>query len=157
MFAWRGLDRGEARFDDDGEPSGTAGRPCLGALEAADLRRAAVVVVRWFGGTELGTGGLARAYAAAADQAAAGTPVRRVRRGRRVRVRHAYDDTGPVSSVLERSGAVRVAADWAGTATLELAVPEDEVDRLRRSLVEATSGRAEVEVRDGTVLVPLRG
>jgi len=47
------------RFSDDGEPGGTAGRPMLTAIEGQDFDRVAVVVIRWFGGTKLGTGGLA--------------------------------------------------------------------------------------------------
>ena len=50
------------RFSDDGEPGGTAGRPMLTAIEGQDFDRVAVVVIRWFGGIKLGTGGLARAY-----------------------------------------------------------------------------------------------
>ena len=54
--------RERARSADAGEPSGTAGKPILGAIEAADLYETAVVVVRWYGGVKLGTGGLSRAY-----------------------------------------------------------------------------------------------
>ncbi|NKI35980.1 hypothetical protein HFP89_12485 [Wenzhouxiangella sp. XN79A] len=59
-FAWKLDDR--VRFDDAGEPGGTAGRPILAALEHFELDRSIVVVSRFFGGTKLGTGGLARAY-----------------------------------------------------------------------------------------------
>ena len=61
-----------ARSADAGEPSGTAGKPILGAIESAELFDVAVVVVRWFGGVKLGTGGLARAYRAAAAETLAG-------------------------------------------------------------------------------------
>src|SRR5437773_1110710 len=57
-----------ARSSDAGEPSGTAGRPILSAIEGADLFDVAVVVVRWFGGVKLGKGGLSRAYRATAAQ-----------------------------------------------------------------------------------------
>ncbi|WP_442597804.1 IMPACT family protein [Parapusillimonas sp. JC17] len=58
----------EYRFNDDGEPGGTAGRPILQAIEGQDCDRVAVLVVRWFGGIKLGPGGLIRAYGGAAAQ-----------------------------------------------------------------------------------------
>lgn len=50
------------RFNDDGEPGGTAGRPILAAIEGQDCDQVVVVVIRWYGGIKLGTGGLVRAY-----------------------------------------------------------------------------------------------
>lgn len=61
-WAFRLLADQRARSSDAGEPSGTAGKPILAAIEGAHLRDVAVVVVRWFGGIKLGTGGLSRAY-----------------------------------------------------------------------------------------------
>jgi len=66
-WAFRLRDR--ARSSDAGEPSGTAGKPILAAIEGASLREAAVVVVRWYGGVKLGTGGLSRAYRETAAEA----------------------------------------------------------------------------------------
>ena len=54
------------RFSDDGEPGGTAGRPILAAIEGQDCDRVAILVIRWYGGIQLGTGGLARAYGGSA-------------------------------------------------------------------------------------------
>lgn len=75
-WAYRLLVEGEARHrsSDAGEPSGTAGKPILSAIESADLYDIAVVVVRWYGGVKLGTGGLGRAYRAAAQEALASAP-----------------------------------------------------------------------------------
>lgn len=56
------------RFNDDGEPSGTAGRPILAVIEGNDLTNVIVLVNRWYGGVKLGTGGLVRAYGGCAGQ-----------------------------------------------------------------------------------------
>lgn len=69
-WAFRLFANGEARARsaDAGEPSGTAGKPILSAIEGADLHDVAVVVVRWYGGVKLGTGGLSRAYRETASE-----------------------------------------------------------------------------------------
>ena len=59
---------GQYRSNDDGEPGGTAGRPILAAIEAQDCDQVAVLVIRWYGGIQLGTGGLARAYGGGANK-----------------------------------------------------------------------------------------
>ena len=69
-FAFRlGLDGNNYRANDDGEPSGTAGRPILGQIDSFGLQNVMIIVVRYFGGTKLGTGGLQRAYADSVRQA----------------------------------------------------------------------------------------
>ena len=67
-FAWRiGFDGEDFRYSDDGEPGGTAGKRILGSIDREELTDTGIVVVRYFGGTKLGVGGLARAYSDAAD------------------------------------------------------------------------------------------
>jgi uncharacterized YigZ family protein len=68
-WAFRLFAEGRQRSSDAGEPSGTAGKPILAAIEGANVHDAGVVVVRWYGGVKLGTGGLARAYRDTAAQA----------------------------------------------------------------------------------------
>ncbi len=69
-FAWRvGLDKNHYRANDDGEPSGTAGRPILGQIDSFGLTNVGIVVVRYFGGTLLGTSGLINAYRESAAEA----------------------------------------------------------------------------------------
>jgi putative IMPACT (imprinted ancient) family translation regulator len=87
--AWReGVPVRAFGADDDGEPSGTAGRPMLAVLEGAEATDLLAVCIRWYGGTKLGTGGLVRAYTegvqgalALADEAGAWEQVRILRRG----------------------------------------------------------------------------
>ena len=66
-FAYR-INSQEFRYSDDGEPSGTAGRPILSMIDKYQLQRVVLVVTRYFGGTKLGTGGLIRAYSQSADK-----------------------------------------------------------------------------------------
>jgi uncharacterized YigZ family protein len=66
-YAWRiGWDHSRYRINDDGEPSGTAGKPIFGQIQSADLTNILIAVVRYYGGTKLGTGGLIDAYKTAA-------------------------------------------------------------------------------------------
>ncbi len=144
-----------AWLDDDGEPSGTGGRPALGAIEAAGLVEAAAVVTRWYGGTKLGTGGLARAYATAVARALASLPTARVVRAATCRVRFEHPDTGTVMRLLEAAGARRGKLCYGTGVELDALVPLDVVAELARSLVDATSGRADLEVGEGRDLLPL--
>ncbi len=70
-WAWRLGPGGSERFSDDGEPAGTAGRPILNVLRGAELSDVVAIVTRWYGGTKLGRGGLARAYAGSVKEALA--------------------------------------------------------------------------------------
>jgi uncharacterized YigZ family protein len=69
-YAWRlGMDKNRYRANDDGEPGGTAGRPILGQIDSFGLTNVLIVVVRYYGGTNLGVGGLISAYRTAAKEA----------------------------------------------------------------------------------------
>jgi uncharacterized YigZ family protein len=137
----RGLLREYA--SDDGEPSGSAGKPALNVLQGREVRNAAVAVVRYYGGRDLGVGGLVRAYAKSTKLAldAAGV-VERVPHERFVAVVD-YDDSGTVRSILESSGAA-FEADYAERVGFEVSVRVDEAPGLCDRLRSATSGRVEI-------------
>jgi putative IMPACT (imprinted ancient) family translation regulator len=143
------------RFDDDGEPAGTGGRPVLGAIDAAGMKNVVVVVTRHFGGTKLGMGRLARAYGSAAATALANTPVRRMVRASRVRIRYRYGDTGPISRVLEARRAARVRESFGESVELDVALHRSEVAVLEHELTQATAGRVEIEVLPDEMLLPV--
>jgi uncharacterized YigZ family protein len=136
----RPLERG----DDGGEPSGTAGVPILGALQRAQIYDCCLVVTRWYGGTKLGMGGLARAYAEAAAQALAAAPRRTVWRTAELGVACSYDDLGAVEATLARAGdAVReVSRAFEPHLQLRVTVLRSRAEPLQAALREATGARA---------------
>lgn len=154
VWAFRGS-TGEERWDDDGEPVGTGGRPILAAIESGRVSNVVVVVTRWFGGTKLGTGGLARAYGGAAAAAIGALELITVRPGKIVRVRYDWTDTGAVSTTLDAFGARRVAERHGVGAELDVAIPELEVVALFAALSEATGGRAESSALEQKVWFPI--
>ena len=134
------------RSDDDGEPSGTAGRPILLRIAGQSLHDTLVVVTRYFGGTKLGKGGLARAYAEAAALALAAAPRRTVELERLLTVTFAFEEIGLIETVLARAGDAvrRIERRYEGAARLELAVKPSRVPEVRARLIDATGGRIEI-------------
>ena len=129
---------------DDGEPTGSAGKPALNVLQGEDLENVAAVVTRYFGGTELGVGGLARACGRAVKEAVAdaGTTERRPREAFTVTVD--YDDSGSVRGLLEGADAEFEAA-YEERVRFDVRAPEESAADLRDRLRSATSGRAEID------------
>ena len=137
--------------EDDGEPSGTAGVPILNAMRRAGLLDCQVIVVRWFGGVKLGTGGLARAYGACASQALAAAGRRQVWRTAALQVDCAYEDVGAVEAVLARAAeAVRqVERVFEEHPKVRILVLAGRAQALGEALREATAGRARISLEAG--------
>lgn len=134
----------DVRYDDDGEPGGTAGQPILRQIDTRDLTNTLVVVTRYFGGTELGTGGLARAYGKAAAAALDRAPtVERVVRTP-VRLRFDYDDTSPAQRVLRRFDTEVRDSDYTDVTTLTVGVRQSEVEAFVDAFTNALSDRGDV-------------
>ena len=129
---------------DDGEPSGSAGKPALNVLQQREIRNVVAVVTRYYGGTNLGVGGLARAYSRAVKEGVDEAGVVEERPHRRLAVETAYDDSGTVRGVIESSG-VEFDADYDERVRFDLRVPIAEVDDLVERLNSATSGRVDID------------
>jgi uncharacterized YigZ family protein len=129
---------------DDGEPTGSAGKPALNVLQQRDIRNVVVVVTRYYGGTNLGVGGLARAYSRAVKDGVDEAGVVEERPHRRLRVETAYDDSGTVRGVIESSG-VEFDADYDERVRFDLRVPVADVESLVERLNSATSGRVDID------------
>jgi len=140
--------RGElARYSDDGEPGGTAGRPMLEVLLGEGIRNIAVVVTRYFGGVLLGTGGLVRAYTQAVKEGLKGCTVGTMRYGWEAEIVTDYNGIGKILYLLGNAGIEPLSSDYAENVTLRILVPESEAQELKKRITEATGGRAVFEKR----------
>lgn len=129
------------RCSDDGEPGGTAGRPMLEVLLAEEIRNAAVVVTRYFGGTLLGTGGLARAYTQAVKAGLDNCITGVMCRGQEVALQTDYTDVGKVLYILGQQGLEPLESRYGQDVQLTVRIPAEHAQRLHGDLVEATCGR----------------
>jgi uncharacterized YigZ family protein len=128
---------------DDGEPSGSAGKPILNVLQGRDIEDAVVVVTRYYGGTDLGVGGLVRAYSRAAKEAVDDAGVEWTVPHEQLVATVDYDDSGTVRGLLE-SADVEFEASYEVVVRFDARVPAREADDLRDRLRSATSGRVEL-------------
>lgn len=129
---------------DDGEPSGSAGKPMLNVLQGRDLLNVAAVVTRYYGGTNLGVGGLVSAYSRAVEDAVGAAETVERRPHERFAVTVEYDDSGTVRSVLESEG-VEFEADYGERVRFAVRVPVADAAGLRDRIQSATSGRAAID------------
>ena len=135
-------------LSDDGEPHGTAGRPMLTALLHSGVGDIVAVVVRWYGGTKLGTGGLARAYAGGVTSALATLPTRdRVARTT-LSLRVAHADVGAVRQLLAAHEATLVDEAYGAEVRYVVAVPTAARAALEGALRDATRGTAVIREAD---------
>ena len=137
-FAWElGMDGMNFRMNDDGEPSGTAGKPILGQIHSHELTNVLVVVVRYFGGVKLGTGGLVQAYKAAAADALEQAEVIEETITRSFTVRFAYDMMNPVMRVVDEESLKVVNQQFEADCSMTLGVRascyEEMVERFRQT------------------------
>ena len=133
------LSDGTEYSSDDGEPSGTAGKPILGAIKRSGLVNVIVVVTRYYGGVKLGVRGLIDAYgdvaAKALDMAGKVERVATVT----IRITLGYNAVGNVARLLEGAGAVSLSWDYGGNVRVSADVPEDECARVAGELDEMTA------------------
>ena len=142
---WALLAGGQSGMSDDGEPSGTAGRPILEVLRHHELDGVLGVVVRYFGGVKLGAGGLVRAYTDAIATALAGAEtIERVRET--VLELHAdYGDAERVRRWAENAGYAEPEAEYGAEVILRVRLPETDRDATLQAIADLGQGRVRVE------------
>lgn len=125
-WAYRlGLTGEQARYDNSGEPQGTAGPPILDVLKHNDLTNTLVVVTRYYGGTKLGAGGLVRAYGEAAKKAIEASGLSELRLVREIRAPIPYALLAPFEAYLAREGFEVASKEFGEIVILLLRVPVD--------------------------------
>jgi uncharacterized YigZ family protein len=138
---WALLAGGQSAAVDDGEPSGTAGRPMLDVLRHQDLEGVLATVVRYFGGVKLGAGGLVRAYTDSVAQALLKAEKIAIIRQRTLRCGAPYPLEGLVRRELELAGATLEQVAHQQEVIFAFCLPDDRADALVARLNEAGSGR----------------
>ncbi len=142
-FAFRmGLGKYQTfRYSDDGEPSGTAGKPIFDQIEGHELTNTLVIVTRYFGGTKLGTGGLARAYSEAAGVALeAAEIIEKFITGTLVMTVE-FPDYNQVERIIHQMGGNIVGADFKDKVSLKVEIRRSMLQKLKQTLINTTAGR----------------
>ena len=146
--------RGElTRCSDDGEPSGTAGRPMLEVLIGSEIRNIAVVVTRYFGGVLLGTGGLVRAYTQAVQESIKNCETAMMRFGVRYKLTTDYNGVGKILYLLSEQGITQENADYGENVELQVMVPIEKADKLVKDITEVTNGKTGITELERTYFI----
>ncbi|MEL4306144.1 YigZ family protein [Methanococcoides sp. LMO-2] len=136
-----------AKYDDDGEPAGSSGKPVFKVLELKELTNVAVVVTRYFGGIKLGFGGLSRAYREAAVAAIEGAGIIEVHETVTLELKVSYSDMQPVKKLVEECGAV-LDENYSDIVELSVEVRKGTEDDLISRIADLTRNRATVSFTD---------
>jgi len=147
-YAWQtGCDRARSfKYSDDGEPSGTAGKPIYDVLAGAGLTNTLVVVTRYFGGTKLGTGGLTHAYSDAAKAAleASGKDEHFLTTSFILRMAFPYYDRW--LRLQHKLGATVTNAQFGEDVVVDLTVRKSRAEELRSGFIELTAGKGQLDI-----------
>lgn len=140
-----GTDQPLERFSDDGEPSGTAGKPILEVIRGQELYNVLVVVTRYFGGTLLGTGGLVRAYTGATIEGLAHSMIITKIKGVKLKIRTDYTGLGKIQYILGKASIPILDNIYGENVDILALVPAGEENRLRAEITEGTNGKSVIE------------
>ena len=140
-----GKNREYTRCSDDGEPSGTAGRPMLDVILGEDIYNVAAVVTRYFGGILLGTGGLVRAYSRSLQEGLAASTVIEKTYGISMEVVTDYTGIGKIQYIAGEQKLPILDSEYTDRVVLHLLVPADQIAFVEKAITEGTNGRAKMK------------
>lgn len=145
VYAYIIRENNTTRYSDDGEPSGTSGMPTLNVFSSEEIKNVCCVVTRYFGGTLLGTGGLARAYSKAAKLALDAAGVARMAQWRSFSVGCDYGFFERAKRILEDFEAVIMDTDFGTDVEVKALVREDMAEEFAAKLIDISNGKAVCE------------
>ena len=140
-----GHERLNFRANDDGEPSSTAGKPILGQINSNELTDILIVVIRYFGGIELGTSGLIVAYRTAAAEAIAAAEIEERTVDETFTIQFEYPYLNSVMRIVKEDGPTILAQQFEMDCEMTLSIRQGEAERLRNRLLKVDSCRLKQE------------
>lgn len=131
-------------FSDDGEPSGTAGKPILSVINGSKLKNVIIIVTRYFGGTLLGTGGLVRAYHSSAKSAINESQIIKRIYGYKMKIQISYNDLKKVEYTFTQKQIKVLNTNYTDVVDVYVGIPNDQEDMLVNMINEITNGKCTI-------------
>lgn len=131
---------------DDGEPSGTAGKPILSVLSGHNLYNVVAVVTRYFGGTLLGTGGLVRAYSRSVEECISNAVLKKMIFASQIQINCSYNDVGKLQYMFAQNDVTLLSSEYSDSVRFQLLIPAEKETSFLKALTEATQSKALAEV-----------
>ncbi len=156
-FAYRiGMDGNRFRANDDGEPSGSAGRPILGQIDSYELTNVLVIVVRYFGGTKLGVPGLINAYKTSTAEAIDTAEIITKTVETTFDIEFGYEHMSPIMNALKRWDVNITKQDFNDSALIQISIPKSQVDetllKLKASILKISLEEAETRTLENITI-----
>ncbi len=146
-FAYR-INADIFRYSDDGEPSGTAGKPIFRVLESAELNETLCVITRYFGGTKLGTGGLIRAYSEAAKLAVSNTKYKIKVSTKSLHLSFSYELENLVRKLLNEFGGRIAESEYSDHIIMSVEIPKSKQNLFEIKLTELSNSTIQIVVEE---------
>ena len=139
------------RFSDDGEPSGTAGKPILDVLDKSGIANCLIIVTRYFGGTLLGTGGLIRAYSEAAKSGIEASGIMEVKKGIQAQIDADYNSFGKIQYMCMERNIIITDTEYGENVHINMIIEESEYAHFQKAVADAFAGRLEIVKNDNVI------
>ncbi|WP_432773464.1 YigZ family protein [Francisella salimarina] len=143
-WAYSLVDNNQLRFSDDGEPNGSAGKPILSHIQGLGISNVLVVVVRYFGGTKLGVGGLVRAYGQAAKEGLALAKIIDVEPQSEILIEYDYSETANVDNLLNRYNIQIIRENYSNLISKVIKICTSKKSIFLEEITNITKGRVKV-------------